>query len=938
VKAIERIFLPSVRESLARSASGGPLASILLYIILLFAASSALAGPPDRPILQYFETTWNNMSYRMPDVFMAGYGAVWLPPPCKGQNGTASIGYDLFDRFDLGSSSAPTRYGTEDDFRQLVAAHHRANVEVYVDWIMNHNGTKDKTTPGFLAQGGYPGFVLEISGGDPDGDFHAYSGGCPQSTNPSDPCYDLYQGRLVGLIDIAQEKNNNYIRHPVVVGDPNNIPAGTVYNKPDANNARLYPDTALTPTTVTNPGTSRNPGTTYATLYPFNNNDPMQGDAVIENATALLCRASRWMVEDIGVDGFRLDAAKHTPTWFWDTYWDTAVYLRHKTFSGAYNIPYSFSEVVEGGGASMQNWVRRPGGEYGNPGQGWPAQGWEFGNRDALDLNEAGALRDLIAAGGYGSWNNVMGASIDTRDDGYQNGTMGVHHVDSHDNAVGDGVNDVAEYAYVLMRTGSVNVYYNAFQWGPQPNNFPRANGRSDAIGTGDDYLTRLVGIRNCYGRGWFMPINGTDPVNPSPDDVLVFTRRTPNGPDNLLVALNDKQNTGGVETRNVATAFPAGTRLRELTGNAADPVVDPSGQIPDVLGVDSSGRLYDASNPTNLYLKVPSNRNASGVLHGRGYVIYGPAVPSGSLTVTNVAQTIPPDSSSVPAYARRLTAVDVITSDSFEIRLQTTQTDSLDPNTDDRAVFRIDSGFVDYNGNGVVDNPGGFEAGFENFLTQSSPLYGGGSGTYRQTIDATQLAEGYHYITVWAYRHRASGDPLFKEFRKVIYLNRVPPQVTLIQPTQTGDGDITASTFQVVARAMDPTVTAVHVFFDQHANSPFLTWAQQGQGATTRDGMVFNATVRGAINGNHRLDVVAFDEMGGSAVTHYVGINAEGLSLWGGLGDVNNDMAINGKDISSFVQYVVGQSAFHPAADFNADGLNDLGDLAPFVARLIGE
>jgi alpha-amylase len=908
----------------------------VVILVLLSAASAALAGPPDRPILQYFETTWNNMRYRMPDVFMAGYGAVWLPPPCKGQGGTSSIGYDLFDRFDLGSSSAPTRYGTETDFRQLIEAYHRANVEVYVDWIMNHNGTKDKTTTGFLTQGGYPGFVLQITGSDADGDFHAYTSGCPQSTNPSDPCYDLYQGRLVGLIDIAQEKNHNYIRNPVVAGDPNDIPAGTIYNKPDPKNARLYPDMALTPTSVTNPGTTRNPGTTSATLYPFNETDPLEGDAIVENATGLLCRATRWMLEDVGVDGFRLDAAKHTPTWFWDTYWDTAVYLRHRTFDGTLATPYSFCEVVEGGGASIQDWIRKPAGEYGNPGQGWPASGWAFGNRDALDLNEAGALRDLVSADGSGSWGNAMGASVDTRDDGYQNGTMGVHHVDSHDNTIEDAENDTVVYAYVLARTGTPCVYHNALQWGAQPNNFPRANGRDDAIGTDDDFITRMVQIRNCYGRGWFMPINATDPVNPSTDDVLVFTRRTPNGPDNLLIALNDKENAGGVETRNVATTFPSGTRLWELTGNATDPAVDPSNQIPNVLGVDAAGRLYDANNPSSLYLKIPSNKNAGGVLHGRGYVVYGPAVPSGTLSVTNVAQTIPADSSSVAAYARRLTPIDVIASDSFEIRLQTTQTDALDPNTDDRAVFRIDSGFTDYNGNGSVDNPAGFEAGFENFLTQSSPLYGGGTGLYRQTIDATELVEGYHYITVWAYRHRASGDPLLKEFRKVIYLDRVAPQVTLVQPTQTGDGDITSSPIQVIVQAADPTVTEVHVFLDQHVNSPFITWAEQGQGLATRDGSTFIRSIPGVIKGNHRIDVVAFDEMGGVGVSHHVGINATTVSFYGGLGDVNNDFAINGRDIASFIQYVVGQTAFHAAADFNGDGLNDANDVPAFVAELL--
>src|SRR5206468_12568095 len=107
---------------------------------------------------------------------------------------------------------------------------------------------------------------------------------------------------------------------------------------------------------------------------------------------------------------------------------------------------------------------------------------------------------------------------------------------------------------------------------------------------------------------------------------------------------------------------------------------------------------------------------------------------------------------------------------------------DPFDLDTDDRAVLRIDSGYQDVNGNGVIDHTTGLDAGFEDFLTLNSPRCGGGpncggggTGTYHQLIDATQLTEGYHYITVRAYRHRDAGDPLFKEFRKVILIDRLP-------------------------------------------------------------------------------------------------------------------------------------------------------------------
>jgi len=909
----------------------------LRYSLAAFAAlggAAALAQNTHPTILQYFEAKWTTITSRMPDVFMAGYGSVWLPPPSKGQSGSQSIGYDLFDRFDLGSPGSPTHYGTEAELIAMIDAFHRAGVEVYFDWIMNHNGTWDHQTPNFGTQGSYPGFVVSVPG-DPYGDFHTYSAATPwQSTNPGGAWYDLFNGRLLGLIDIAQEKNHQYIRHPVGPG-AGNIPAGTIYNIPNPNNARLYPDMALTPTVVTNPGTTRNPGTTNATIYPYNVATPLAGDPVLENATALINRSTRWMLEVIGCDGFRLDAAKHIPSWYWDNLWDTAVYQRRRAFDGSMVTPFSFSEAIDGNN-SILNWVRRPGEPGSN--QGWPAQGWEFGNRDALDINEAGALRDLVSADGSGSWGNVMSASVDVADDGFNNGTAGVHHVNSHDNAIASDENSNVGEAYVLLRTGHAVVYHNAIEFGPPPNDFPRRNGRDDAMGNGGDVVTKLVNLRNQYGRGWFYPINSTDSVNSSVNDVLVFTRRTPNSVDNVLIALNDREDNNNVETRNVQTTFPPGTRLHELTGNAANPAVDPSNLVPETLVVGADGRLADAANPGSLYLKIPGNRT-NNVVHGLGYVVYGPAVPAGTLSVTNVAFTAPPDPVSIPAHARRLTPIDVIQSNSFEIRLDTTPADPLDNNVDNKAVFRIDSGYFDYNGNGSIDyNSSAFEAGFEDFLTQSSPGYTGGTpvnGVYRQTIDATALAEGYHYITVWAYRHRTVGDPLFREFRKVIFIDRGAPVLSLVAPTQTGSGDITTSTFTATVNCTDPDVASVHIFFDRHVSTDLVSLALSGQGIAVKNGNDYSRSFSGVIRGNHRIDVVALGPFGSPTQASYVGINAT-TAFFAGLGDLNNDNAVNGRDIATFVNLATGASlVFNPAADFNADGLNDLGDLDGFLTRL---
>ena len=152
-----------------------------LVALIGLAPSNALAQDPPT-ILQYFESSWDTIRYRMPDVFMAGYDGTWLPPVQRATAGTSGVGYDLFDRFDLGTPSNPTRYGSENTFRRMVDEYHRANVRVYVDYLMNHNSFYDNTSPDdpflnngntFWQNGGYPGFALELPG-DAFGDFNAY--------------------------------------------------------------------------------------------------------------------------------------------------------------------------------------------------------------------------------------------------------------------------------------------------------------------------------------------------------------------------------------------------------------------------------------------------------------------------------------------------------------------------------------------------------------------------------------------------------------------------------------------------------------------------------------------------------------------------------------------------------------------------------------------
>src|SRR5690349_21713357 len=77
------------------------------------------------PILQMFDASWNTIQRRAPDIFVAGYGGLWTPPPTRADSGNGSVGYDVYDRFDLGSAGNSTQYGTEAGLQSMIAELHK---------------------------------------------------------------------------------------------------------------------------------------------------------------------------------------------------------------------------------------------------------------------------------------------------------------------------------------------------------------------------------------------------------------------------------------------------------------------------------------------------------------------------------------------------------------------------------------------------------------------------------------------------------------------------------------------------------------------------------------------------------------------------------------------------------------------------------------------
>jgi glycosidase len=353
-------------------------------------------------------------------MFLAGYGTAYTPPPGRADTSNSSVGYDVYDRFDLGKPGNPTLYGTETGLKQFANVLHRFDGRLNIDAVLNHNAYSDNdyVNPQFTSfqqAGGYPGFVLQNPDGGTDpagvagtfGDFH----------NPS--FTDYQNGQLSGLLDIDHSTNWQLIRQPVATGNPQNIPAGVtpwvgrLANVPDPANARFYPDKNLPGVTYYDPASNQN-----LTVYPFNLANPMAGDAAAENATGLEMRYLQWMVQTVGVDGFRLDAAKHM-TQSALKYFDAAVYRSNPRLQldGSVENVFMYGEVVPGdgqpAGQSSQDFLY----SYIRKDISPATPNVIGGDRDVLDFVLRGNLSANLSNNGTANdWRNVVNSSMDVRE------------------------------------------------------------------------------------------------------------------------------------------------------------------------------------------------------------------------------------------------------------------------------------------------------------------------------------------------------------------------------------------------------------------------------------------------------------------------------------------------------------------------------------------
>ncbi|MBK8091343.1 MAG: hypothetical protein IPK32_04955 [Verrucomicrobiaceae bacterium] len=498
-------------------------------------------------MLQYFNTSWVEITNKMPELAEAGYTSLWLPPPTKGSGGL-SVGYDMWDPFDLGSknqrNSVRTRYGTEAELLRLVETAHRFGIRVYFDNIMNHRAFDvpgyNESTPIDI----YPGLVPE--------DFHLRKtqDGFYRKWDNTRSWSDAWQVQNLGLadlIDTAQE--------PGMTNYNFGLTEGSTAPKIQFIRDLTRPEQYCYLPNGTYVGFGAGNGITTASLQ-------ANSGYYSERVEDYLNRAARWLIDRTKADGLRLDAVKHVKAdFFGATYGadkDSSDYGYTGQVQRQFNITRGFSDTnhrdtvfsLDGGRDDAMMF----GEHLGEP----PAYGpyIDAGMR-LVDNDLRSQLNSRLGNPSSGlqgyDWAGVGGFPAD----------HGVTHAQSHDNDY--AARKELQHAFYFLRQGLGLLYtdgnYQAETLGESGGAFPRHANTSFLGQWGDGRVPNLLYVHDQFARGYQLG-------RFSDSDVVVWERldKRENGGMSdadavtLLVMLSD--NYGSGQARGFDSAFPTGAYL----------------------------------------------------------------------------------------------------------------------------------------------------------------------------------------------------------------------------------------------------------------------------------------------------------------------------------------------------------------------------------------
>jgi glycosidase len=460
-------------------------------------------------MLQLFQVKWADISQKMPELAEAGYTSLWLPPPAKG-SGVLSVGYDLFDPFDLGdknqNGTVATKYGTKAELLQMVETAHRFGLRVYFDNIMNH---RQGVVPGYdvyTPTNFFPGLWPQ--------DFHLRT---TSSGNRNWPNVEYWNNQnyvqnepINGLCDLATEPGGiNYNYGPTLWSQT---------SKPffvrQPGNPEYYMDTNTVSLGSWSAGSS--PGFSWpaGTWHGFNGTN---GQPVAERVEDYLTRAAMWTLYTTKCDGFRLDAVKHVPSPFFGDYSTSwrgylggiqAMY----DFTHGYGNNVASNGYIEGGDnrdsvfntETTRNDAMVFGEHLGPP----PSYG-EYITTGMRLLNSP--LRDTLNGALSGGGNLPIG--MDQHDFTPYSGafslTQGVQLTEDQDHILCCPTHREIQNVYYFMHEGLPMIYSDNFNWAGDPSSeqtFPQVPMTRYLGQYGDNTMPETSYIHNQMARGGTRP------------------------------------------------------------------------------------------------------------------------------------------------------------------------------------------------------------------------------------------------------------------------------------------------------------------------------------------------------------------------------------------------------------------------------------------------
>ncbi len=592
--------------------------SVLLLAVILPHNSRA-----QEVILQYFGTEWTEITERMPELAEAGWTALWLPPPFKAGS-QFSVGFDTFDRFDMGSKDqmggVATRHGTAEELLEMMETAHRFGIRVYFDNVMAHNGGNipgyDENTsiyaqPGFVPEdfhlmttedGFYrkmpewPDFTdewqvlnrnpfgLDIAHEDPNTSFGAYEGSqFPKYwgiRHPDNPEYYLDTDIVIGTNGTGGAVYtfaNNEPFADVGYGATNTGVGNGRFDWDDANSNGQH-DSGETSEPFTDTGLDPNRPGWQNVAHGMGDEIYNMGNPVSEDVNTMLFRAIRWFVDKAHVDGFRLDAVKHVPDYFFGKMDDP---------KDAYNWGYN-GQVQEQFNISRgySDWSNHRDSVY-NTDQGRddamlfgehlgapPAQGGYISSGMRMADNDLyNGLTYAVA--GYGSL-----AGYDQPGYGTDGVNEGVMYSGSHDFNFISLYDRPSAHALLLTRAGLPIVYtdgYNETLYPDSNGKFFPQHGDNAFLGQfGDSHLLNLLYINQLFAHGEQL-------AKWSDDSYVAYERRdwreSPVSDGNaVILAYMMARNGAGGQARSWTTTFPEGARLYNYSNHGGGFYVNVSG------------------------------------------------------------------------------------------------------------------------------------------------------------------------------------------------------------------------------------------------------------------------------------------------------------------------------------------------------------------------